>query len=142
MTNSKVRNSDSAYSIYFSQVLLKLFTFLINTADNEIYNIFNSFLFPYYFNTNRTNKQTNKQTHKHKLSFNNKDEYSPYIIWTFNPEAHMDYYQITGHYILLAKIVPSSNHWSVKCMFIRIVLSVPSLNVIPSHYYCISVNPL
>ena len=63
MTNSKVRNSDSAYSICFSQVLLKLFTFLI-TADKEIYNIFNSFLFPYYFNTNRTNKQTNKQIHK------------------------------------------------------------------------------
>ena len=63
MTNSKVRNSDSAYSICFSQVLLKLFTFLINTADKEIYyNIFNSFLFPYYFNTNRTNKQTNKHT--------------------------------------------------------------------------------
>ena len=58
MTNSKLRNSDSAYSICFSQVLLKLFTFLINTADKEIYNIFNSFLFPYYFNTNRTNKQT------------------------------------------------------------------------------------
>ena len=32
MTNSKVRNSDSAYSICFTQVLLKLFTFLINTA--------------------------------------------------------------------------------------------------------------
>ena len=43
MTNSKLRNSDSAYSICFSQVLLKLFTFLINTADKEIYNIFNSF---------------------------------------------------------------------------------------------------
>ena len=28
MTNSKVRNSDSAYSICFSQVLLKLFTSL------------------------------------------------------------------------------------------------------------------
>ena len=63
MTNSKVRNSDSAYSICFSQVLLKLFTFLINTADKEIYNIFNSFLFPWYFITNQTNKQTTKQTH-------------------------------------------------------------------------------
>ena len=70
MTNSKVRNSDWAYSICFSQVLLKLFTFLINTADKEIYNIFNSFLFPYYFNTNRTNKHTNKQ----QSSFNIKDE--------------------------------------------------------------------
>ena len=70
MTNSKLRNSDSAYSIFFSQVLLKLFTFLINTADKEIYNIFNSFLFPYYFNTNRTNKQTNT----HKSSFNNIDD--------------------------------------------------------------------
>ena len=69
MTNSKVRNSDSAYSICFSQVLLKLFTFLINTADKEIYNIFNSFLFPYYFTTNRTNKQTNS----HKSSLSNKD---------------------------------------------------------------------
>ena len=64
-TYDKVRNSDSVYSICSSQVLLKLFTFLINTADKEIYNIFNSFLFPYYFNTNRTNKQTNTQTHKH-----------------------------------------------------------------------------
>ena len=73
MTNSKVRNSDSAYSICFSQVLLKLFTFLINTADKEIYNIFNSFLFPHYFDTNRTNKQINIQTNKHKSSFNNKD---------------------------------------------------------------------
>ena len=38
MTNSKLRNWDSACSICFSQVLLKLFTFLINTADKEIYN--------------------------------------------------------------------------------------------------------
>ena len=44
MTNSKLRNSDSAYSICFSQVLLKLFSFLINTADKVKYNIFNSFL--------------------------------------------------------------------------------------------------
>ena len=36
MTNSKLRNSDSAYSICISQVLLKLFTFLLNTADKEI----------------------------------------------------------------------------------------------------------
>ena len=63
MTNSKVRNSDSVYSICFSQVLIKLSTFLINTADEEIYNIFNGFLFPYDFNTNRkTNTDTNKQT--------------------------------------------------------------------------------
>ena len=67
MTNSKVRNSDLAYSICFSQVLLKLFTFLINTADKEIYNIFNSFPFPYYFNTNRTNKQTHKQTNINRV---------------------------------------------------------------------------
>ena len=59
LANSKVRNSDFAYSICFSQVLLKLFTFLINTADKEIYNISIVFLFPYYFNTNRTNKHTN-----------------------------------------------------------------------------------
>ena len=45
MANPKVRNSDSAYRIWFSQVLSKLLTFLINTADKEIYNIFNSFLF-------------------------------------------------------------------------------------------------
>ena len=70
MANSKLRNSDSV-SICFSQVSIKLFTFLINTADKEIYNIFNSFLFPYYFNTNRTNKQTHKHTNKHKSSFNN-----------------------------------------------------------------------
>ena len=62
MTNSKVRNSDSAYSICFNQVLLKLFTFFINTADKEIYNIFNSFLLAYYFNTNRTNKYTHTHT--------------------------------------------------------------------------------
>ena len=68
MTNSKLRNSDSAYSMCFSQVILKLFTFSINTADKEIYNIFNSFsmsfLFPYYFNTNRTNK------HRSSFTFN------------------------------------------------------------------------
>ena len=58
MTDSKLRNLDSAYSICFSQVLLKLVTFLRNTADKKIYNIFNSFLFPYYFNTNRTNTHT------------------------------------------------------------------------------------
>ena len=56
MTILIVRNLDSAYSICLSQVLLKLFTFLINTADKEIFNIFNSFLFPYYFNTNRIMK--------------------------------------------------------------------------------------
>ena len=68
MTNSKVRNSDSAYSICFTQVLLKLFTSLMNnTADKEIYNIFNSFLFPYYFNTTRTNKQTHKQTNINRV---------------------------------------------------------------------------
>ena len=64
MRNSKVRNSDSAYSICFSQVLFKLFTFLINTADKEIYNIFNSFLFPYYFNK-KPDKQTHINTLKH-----------------------------------------------------------------------------
>ena len=52
MTNSKVRNSDSAYSICFSQVLLKLFTFLINTADKEIY---------------KQDKQTNTQTHINRV---------------------------------------------------------------------------
>ena len=46
MTNSKLRNSDSACSICFSQVLLKLFTFLVNTADKEIYNIFDSIVIP------------------------------------------------------------------------------------------------
>ena len=57
MTNSKVGNSDSAYSISFSQVLLTMFTSLIN---KEIHNIFNSFLLPNTFNTNQ-----NKQTHTH-----------------------------------------------------------------------------
>ena len=57
MKNSKVRNSDSAYSICFGLVLLELFTFLINTADKEIYNIFNSFLFP--ITLIQTGQQTN-----------------------------------------------------------------------------------
>ena len=35
MTNSKVRNSDSAYSISFGQVLLNLFTFLKNTTNKR-----------------------------------------------------------------------------------------------------------
>ena len=74
MTNSKVRNSDSTYSYSYSQVILKMFTFLINTADKEIYNNFNSFLFLFYFNINRTNKQTNTQAHKHKSSLNIKDK--------------------------------------------------------------------
>ena len=39
-------NFDSAYPIYFSQVLLILFTFLTDTADKEIYKIFNSFSIP------------------------------------------------------------------------------------------------
>ena len=46
MTNSKLRSSDSAYSICFTQILLELFTFLPDTADKEIYNIFNSFSIP------------------------------------------------------------------------------------------------
>ena len=70
MTNSKVRNSDSAYSICFSQVLLKLFTSLINTADKEIYSIFIVFYSP---NTVLLTGQINKQTHKYKSSFNNID---------------------------------------------------------------------
>ena len=36
----KTANSDSAYSICFSQVVLVLFSFLINTAGEEIYNIY------------------------------------------------------------------------------------------------------
>ena len=38
MTSSKLRNSDSAYSMFLS-FLKKLSTFLINTADKEIYNL-------------------------------------------------------------------------------------------------------
>ena len=76
MTNSKLRNSDSAYSICFSQVLLKLFTFLINTVDKGIYNILIVFYSPItLLLTGQTNKQTNKHTHKHKSSFNNKKIY-------------------------------------------------------------------
>ena len=60
MTNSKVRNSESAYSICFSHVLLKLFTFLINTADKEIYNISIVFFSPItLLQTGQINKQTN-----------------------------------------------------------------------------------
>ena len=57
MTNSKVRNLDSAYSICFSQVLLKLFNFLINTADKCSPNTL--------IQTGQTNKQTKTHTHKH-----------------------------------------------------------------------------
>ena len=65
MTNSKVRNSDSAYSICFSQVLLKLFTFLINTADKEIYNISIVFYSPItLIQAGQTNKQANEHTNK------------------------------------------------------------------------------
>ena len=67
MTNSKLPNLDSEQSIWVNQVLLKSFTFLINTADKEIYNIFNSFLFPYYSNTNRTNKHTYKHTNINRV---------------------------------------------------------------------------
>ena len=42
MTNSKLRNSDSAYWICFSQFLLKLFTFLINTTEKR-YTTFSNF---------------------------------------------------------------------------------------------------
>ena len=70
MTNSKVRNSDSAYSMWFSQVLLKLFTSLINTTDKEIH-IFNSFSVPLILEY-KPDKQTNTQ----QSSFNNKDDAS------------------------------------------------------------------
>ena len=40
MTYLKLRNSDAAYSIYFSQVILELFTFLINTANKEFHNMY------------------------------------------------------------------------------------------------------
>ena len=61
---SKVRNSDLAYSIWFSQVLLKLFTFLINTADKEIYKNSVVLCFPNtLIQTVQTNKQSNKNTH-------------------------------------------------------------------------------
>ena len=58
----KVRNSDSAYSICFSQVLLKLFTFLINTPIKRFTTFSIVFYSPNYFITNMTNKQTNKHT--------------------------------------------------------------------------------
>ena len=45
INNNKFTYDEFKSTICFSQVLLKLFTFLINTADKEIYNIFNSFLF-------------------------------------------------------------------------------------------------
>ena len=43
MANPKLRNSDSAYSLCFGKVLLRLFTFLINTADIEIYRVIQKF---------------------------------------------------------------------------------------------------
>ena len=67
MTNSKVRNSDSAHSICFSQVLLKFFTFLINTTTfSMVFYSPDTLLL-----TGQTNKNTH--THKHKSSFNSKD---------------------------------------------------------------------
>ena len=58
MRNSKVGNLDSTYSICFSQVLLKLFTFLINTAIKRYTAC------SIVFNSGQTDKQTNKQTNK------------------------------------------------------------------------------
>ena len=57
MTNSKVRNSDSAYSICFSQVLLKLFTSLTQIKRYTKFSIvFYSPIILY---------KPDKQTHKH-----------------------------------------------------------------------------
>ena len=64
MTNAKVQNSDSIYLICFDQVLFKMFTFLVNTADKEITT------FSIVFYSPNTLIQTGK-THKHKWSFNN-----------------------------------------------------------------------
>ena len=66
MTNSNLQNSDSAHSIccYYSCsikiVLLKLFTFLINTADKEIRNIYQ-----YFFYSPSIVLLINQQTNKH-----------------------------------------------------------------------------
>ena len=63
MTNSNVRNSDSAYSISFGQVLLNLFIFLKNTT-NQRYRTFWKCLSriqhsnPAYLSNGQTNKQT------------------------------------------------------------------------------------
>ena len=78
MTNSKLRNSDSAYSTCFSQVLLKLFTFLINTADIEVNKHLSiAFYSPISFlETGQTNTQ--------QSSFNNKDS-TPQIVLCSGP---------------------------------------------------------
>ena len=56
------------YSICFFQVWLKLFTLLINTADKEIYNMYQYFSIPlilYYWINKHTHKQTN--THNNRV---------------------------------------------------------------------------
>ena len=45
MTNFKLRNPVSACTLCFSQVLLKLFTFLVNTTNIEIYTRINSYFY-------------------------------------------------------------------------------------------------
>ena len=67
MTNSKLRNSDSAYLMCLVKFLLKLFTFLISTTNIELYNIYQWFFYS-PITTIRTS------THTHKSNFNHKDK--------------------------------------------------------------------
>ena len=68
MTNSKVRNSDSAHSICFSQVFIKFFTFLMDTADKEIYYILIVFYSPNtLIQTGQTNTHTYIQTNINRV---------------------------------------------------------------------------
>ena len=67
-TYDKFKTVKFGFSIssLFSQVLCKLFTFLIITTVKEIYNI--------YLSADRhTHAHTHKHTHTHTLSFNNID---------------------------------------------------------------------
>ena len=66
MEFSKVRNSIQHNVDYVLSSFIKIaYIYDTETAESKIYNIFNSFLFPYHFITNRTNKHTNKQTDTH-----------------------------------------------------------------------------
>ena len=58
-TCDKFRTAKFSTFDMFSQVLLKLFTFLINITNIEIHYMYMKFFYSLVFNRNRTNKQTN-----------------------------------------------------------------------------------
>ena len=78
-TYDKLESIKFGFNIFdmFSQVLLNLFTFLINTTDIDTQHLSIDFLISYYFIQNgQTNTQTDRQTHTQQQSrFNNIDLY-------------------------------------------------------------------